>query len=314
MAVVPIAPPSPEHPLGTVAIVGPDAVYTWDLEARRFLTGHSLGATNGEDKAVVAVRADDEIFVLAGNRSDTFGSAEIVLLTLGLDLAVRSRDVVGRGIMPSLAVSDRWIVAGAFEKHTPAPAAPGTEDQVGDYDLAFHAVVLDRKTRAIVAGRVFQGERLFFPGPEPRWAMHAIAIRDDRAFFSLPGVAEALVVSTALPSLHTVNTLTLGNFGWQTSVPIHAVGRNLIVPTPQGWRLVSPDLVVVQKLDTIGPVLAWSARTGSLLVEAVRGRLPWRSVVLDGGCAELLWTWDHPIGVCGGDESTGEPMRIRFRR
>lgn len=257
MAVVPLAPPSPEHPLGTVAIIGPDAAYAWDLEARKFLTGRSLGATNGQDTAVVAMRAGDEIFVLSGSYSHTFGSSEIVLMTLGLDLGVRSRDVVGRGIMPSLEVSDRWIVAGAFEKHASAPVAPGTENEIDPLALAFHAVVLDRKTRAIVAGRVFQGERLIFPGPQPRSALHAIAIHDERAFFSLPGVAEPRVVSTELPSLRTVKTPTAGSFG--------LVGRNLAVPTPQG-------------------------------------------------CGQLLWAWDHPVALCGGDEGTGEPMRIRFRR
>lgn len=220
MAVVPLAPPSPERPLGTVAIIGPDAAYAWDLEARRFLIGRSLGATNGQDTAVVAVRAGDEIFVLSGSYSHTLGSSEIVLMTLGLDLGVRSRDVIGRGIMPSLDVSDRWIVAGAFERH-----APGTENEIDPLAFAFHAVVLDRKTRAIVAGRVFQGERLSIPGPEPRSAMHAITIRDDRALFSLPS-ADARALSTELPSLHTVKTVAPGSSG--------LVGRNLAVPAPQG--------------------------------------------------------------------------------
>ena len=208
MAVVPLAPPSSEHPLGTVAIIGPDAAYAWDLEARRFLSGRSLGATNGQDTAVVAVRMDDEIFVLSGTTSETAGPSEIVLLTLSLDLAVRSRDVIGRGIMPSLAVSDRWIVAGAFEKH-----------------LAFHAIVLDRKTRAIVGGRVFQGQRLPSAGPQPDAAgMHAIVIRDERAAFSLPGAAEALVVSTELPSLHTAaKALTPSNVREQARLPERSV-------------------------------------------------------------------------------------------
>ena len=331
-AVVPLEAPSKEHPLGTVAIIGRDHIYAseiddneyvlwayaWDLAAKRVIAKKRLGRMDSQGTVVSAVRAGDRILVAAGsNYEDPL--TEVVLFTLDEALDVVSREPLGKGIRPSLAVSGAWIVAGFFEHRTTDLVAvnPKATRPPPQLSLAFHAVVLDRASHIVAGARVFQGQRLLFPDSHPRFSMRAIALRDGRAYLSLPGLAEATIVAVKLPSLVQLKTRLLDGFQAPSgSAPIFSVDRNVVVVTPQGWRVLSPELENIALVPVTGYSMEWNPRRATLLESAPNSTraVPWH-VVHSEDCDQVLWAWDRPVAMCEGveDENVGEPMRIFYR-
>lgn len=329
-ALVPLAAPSKAHPLGTVAIIGRDYAietddnehivwaYAWDLASQRMIAKKRLGRMDTASTVVSAVRAGDRILVAAGSNYDD-PSTEVVLFTLDEALEVVSRERLGKGIRPSLAVSDAWIVAGFFEARTTddvVAANPNSPEPEPPLGLAFHVVVLDRATHVVAGARVFQGRRLLAPYIYPRLSMRAIALRDGRAYLSLPGWAEATIVAAKLPSLVPLKTRLIDGFQIPSgSAPIYSVDRNIVVVTPQGWRVLSPELEMISRLQAIGYSMAWNPRRATLLESSSQSNgLPWNAVHIED-CDQLVWAWDRPVAMCEGDadEEHGEPMRISYR-
>ena len=320
-ALVPLAAPSKEHPLGTVAVFGQNVsdvegdesglvlmAYAWDLAEQRVIAAKPIARLSSYRSVVSAVRDGDRILLVAGGHfQDEWNPTNVVLFTIDQALQIVSREDLGVGQTPSLAISDRWIVAGFFERRTTDVVPAGTRSM--GMSLALHAVVLDRATHAVVDARVFQGTRLLYPAFDARLSTHAFAIRDEHVYLSLPGEAEATIVQAKLPSLKPLRTRVLD--GFQVAVgcsPVYVVGGSVVAVTPLGWRVMTPELELSPRtFPGAGGVMAWNARRAVLFTTSARGKgLPWRTLDSDGDCEQMIWAWDQPVGLCGAHERVRE--------
>ena len=209
-----------------------------------------------------------------------------------------SRDELGRGQTPSLAVSDRWIVAGFFEQRT-TDVTPPQAPRAFAMHLGFHAVTLDRASHTIAGARIFQGTRLFFPSIDARLSTHAIALLGDVAYLSLPGASEAWVIEAKVPSLAPRANLLLDGFLVNSgSAPIHAVADKLVVLTPIGLRVLTRQLSLVpQKIEST--LFGMGRRAPGV---------PWSWVgVAAAECEQTIWAWDQPVALCEGNEGYAIP-------
>lgn len=330
MAVIPLTAPSREHPLGTVAIFGQNVVdiesegeadrmlmaYAWDLDVQKVIATKPIAKLPCHRSVVSAVRDGARILLIAGGHDYLERPHEnVTLFTIDESLDVVSREVLGVGDTPSIAISERWIVAGFFEKRSTAIRPEGMRHM--DMRLALHAVVLDRATHAVVDARVFQGARLLAPAPQTWLSTHAFAVHGEDLFVSLPGEAEATIVKARLPSLTPVKTRVLDRFMVAFGCsPIHVVDDNLVVVTPLGWRLLTFQLDLrAHTFDRLGEALAWNPKRATLLASGAQGKgLPWSSLALDEPCSTTIWAWDRPVALCTGqeesDESASTPMRL----
>ena len=319
-ALVALAPPSSEHPLGTVAIFGqnvsdttddPSAgvllAHAWDLATQKVIATKRIATLTDTRSAFTAARDGDRIFLVAAGHSEP---AAVSLFTLDESLEVLSRDELGRGQTPSLAVSDRWIVAGFFEQRT-TDVTPPQAPRAFAMHLGFHAVTLDRASHTIAGARIFQGTRLFFPSIDARLSTHAIARLGDVAYLSLPGASEALVIEAKVPSLAPRANLLLDGFLVNSgSAPIHAVADKLVVLTPIGLRVLTRQLSLVpQKIESHTLTLAWNAKKSALFGMGRRAPgVPWSWVgVAAAECEQTIWAWDQPVALCEGNEGYAIP-------
>ncbi len=324
-ALVPLAAPSDAHPLGTMAIFGQNIsdvvddpstlvllAYAWDLATQKVIATKRVGTLTDPDSAFAAVRDGDRILLVAGGHSQ---SAAVTLFTLDESLDVLSRDELGHGQRPSLAISDRWIVAGFFEQRSTHVVTPDTPMAIPMH-LGFHAITLDRASHTVAGARIFQGTRLFFPSIDARTSGHAIALVDDDAYLSLPGAGEAFVIEAKLPSLTPRRTLVLDRFGVPSgSAPIYPVADKLVVLTPIGVRVLTRQLAVVPQhspptIADDAPPLAWNAKRGLLLGEGRRPPpgLPWTWLGVPAEhCEQMIWAWDRPVALCGGNQGYSHP-------
>ncbi len=328
-ALVPLSAPSKEHPLGTVAIFGQNVTdadveadeaslllraYAWDLAAQKVIATKVIARLPSARSVVAAVRDGDRILVIAAGHHSAAGPTNVALFTIDDALEVLSREDLGIGQTPSIAISDRWIVAGFFEERTTDVQPLGTRPAIGN--VALHAVVLDRTTHAVVDARVFQGTpSLLIPDRYTWLAMHALAIQGEHLYVSLPSGAAALLVQAKLPSLTPVKQRVLDGFQVLASSPIHVVGGNLVVVTPLGWRVLTPQLdLLPQKFPVPSQTMAWNAKRGMLFTSANGTALPWSTLDLDHGCESRIWAWDRPVALCDGREAEdgepGMPMRL----
>jgi hypothetical protein len=335
-ALVPLSAPSKEHPLGTVAIFGQNVAdrsalggegnlvlraYAWDVAAQKVIATRAIGRLPCERSVVSAVRDGDRILlVAAGHYLQYVPQAEVTLFTIDEALEVVSHEVIGIGETPSLAISDRWIVAGFFENRTTDVHPVG--DRHMEMHLAFHALVLDRTTHAVVDARVFQGARLLAPEYHTWLSLHAFAVHGDDVYISLPGEAEATIVKAKLPSLTPVKTRLLDGFQvYFGCSPIYVVGSSLVVVTPRGLRLLTLQLdASPHRFEGLGEAMAWNAKRGILFASLTQGKgLPWVTLDVDEGCDVKIWAWDQPVALCTGREVAPEggeqvmpaaPMRV----
>lgn len=324
-ALVPLAAPSDAHQLGTVVFFGQNIsdevgdpstlvllAYAWDLATQKVIATKRIAALTATHSAFAAVRDGDRILLVAGGHWEP---AAVTLFTLDESLDVLSRDDLGRGQTPSLAISDRWIVAGFFEQRSTHVPTPDTPKSIPMH-LGFHAVTLERASHAVVGARIFQGTRLFLPSIDARTSGHAIALSGDDAYLSLPGAAEAFVIEAKLPSLAPRKSLVLDRFGVPSgSAPIYPVAGELVVLTPIGIRVMTRQLVLVPQhspptIADDAPPLAWNAKRGVLLGEGRRPPpgLPWTWLGVPAEhCEQMIWAWDRPVALCGGNQGYSHP-------
>jgi hypothetical protein len=245
----------------------------------------------------------------------------VLLFTLDEALGVVSREVLGVGQTPSLAIADRWIVTGFYERrnmHLPPAAAT----RPVHLDLALHAVVLDRATHAVVSARVVQGTQLLGPDRDARIATHAFAIRGEHVYVALPGAADAAIVQAKLPSLMPVRTRVLDSFQVHEGTSIYAVGDSIVAVTPLGSRVMTPQLdLFPHKFGGLGGAMAWNAKRGVLFTDGAQGKaLPWTTLDIDHGCESMIWAWDQAVALCDGmeedvdEEVPARPIRLYRRR
>jgi hypothetical protein len=335
-ALVPLSAPSKEHPLGTVAIFGQNVradygaddassmltAYAWDLATQKVFATKPIARLPRSRSVVSAVRDGDRILLVTGghvhSELEHAEHAEVLLLTLDEALGVVSREVLGVGRTPSLAITDRWIVAGFFERRTTDVPTPGGLRNF-EMNLALHAVVLERATHTVVSAHVFQGARLLLADPDALLSTHAFAIRGEHVYVALPGAADATIVQAKLPSLTPVRSRVLDGFQVYAGTSIHTVGDNIVAVTPLGWRVMTPQLdLFPHKFAQVGQAMAWNAKRGVLFAGSTQGKgLPWSTLDIERGCEAMVWAWDQPVALCDGREAFEEeeatPHRL-FRR
>lgn len=297
-SIVPFREPSSAHPSGTIGVVGVDEegetiVVEWDLATER-----ELGRVHvAEDVAdAVAVSNGGHIFV-ASAPSMNGAKGNVVLVELDESLRVVERRKLGVGERPSLAVSDRWLVAAFFEEREPMFQSMGHD--LGPMIHAMHVVSIERASQAIVGAKVFLGPHMLMPPGDPAKAMHAVALRGDMIYLALPSAGEVTYESARLPSFSVVKERTIDGLGWFGMAQIEFRGENLETDLPTGTRRLSTDFVD-RKLPIEPDV--WTQ-------------------ALDGlSCQATVTAWSHPVTICqrttidaAGNEERG-PARIYVRR
>ena len=198
VSIAPLAPPSDAHLWGTIAVAWDESidpahasgrlrVGEWDLHAARFLKVETLRSHEWlESPLVRLVRSGDALFVAVSGFVDASGNE---LLRLDLSLKETGHLELGEGWLPSLAIGDRFLAFGTYERGSYEECSP------------YHLRLVDLGSFRVVAARRF--EQPLCPWPVPRFSTHALRFEGESLLIALAERQNPTVARLTIPALAT---------------------------------------------------------------------------------------------------------------
>lgn len=272
----------------------------FDVAKRRIVRTASIAETPSQ-RAVAAAKSGERIVVVTGG----LGLPDAIeIFELDASLRVVRHEEIGRGMLPSIAVVDAWIVTAFFEEREPVAVRDASTGFVPSF--AMHVQVRDRRGLAVHGARIFRGEALLAPHMMPPRGGHVVAPLGARVVVSVPEVRKATLRALRLPSLDTEQQLVVDRADTMGSTPVHAIG-GAVIAAGDALLELSPSLQVVSRhpVEVVGNLVARDARTGRIATDARPASPAWRAAVSFYGlisASDLAWTAAGAVAV-GADEA-----------
>ena len=298
------AAPDASHPWGTVYVAwsGGDHLHLteWDLSKGSIVRDAEV---TGSCREVSLVRAADRLIVACTNES-------VRVLETDLAGAIVAQGTTGAGELAAIDADGEHVVVGQIVDQK--PVLPMRGSSLGPPRSAVKVTVLERRTLATTASKMFRGDHLFYPHEMPQFAAHSVALLGDRVVVQIPDDkprVEALSVGS-LKRLAVRDLPLEVPTEHQHSMPVSRVGDAVAVD----GLLLDKDL---RKVGTspvgfyMGSIVARDPSTKTWLVAATL-RESTKDVLATTGmdASSVIWSHGRAVAIArsGGED---EPARIR---